>query len=189
MAFFKASKKIELSPFKKQLIRVGLIGVILIGLCLGGIIYMNKQVSVQVKNIENYKTDIATRNLILQSVQGLEGDYQKIKDDIVLLESLLPTSEKLIDLSAALKTVANNYDIDQGLSFTIENPASGGEPKSYGFTLVVSGTTSNLLKYFADVEKLHYFMRFDQIDMGIVSGDTVAQGVYRLNILGRVYIR
>ena len=182
-------KKIVLTPFQKDLFKASLIGGILILGCIIGIFIFNGKINAEVDNIIGYKFDIATRAMVLQSVQALEGDYQKIKNDIDLLYSLLPTSDHLIDFSAALKDVAKIYSIDQGLSFTIENLAVGSEPKSYGFTLVIAGTSSNLIKYFTDVEKLKYFIRLEQIDVGQVSGEGTKNSVYRLNILGRVFIR
>jgi len=182
-------KKIVLTPFQKDLFKASLIGGILILGCIIGIFIFNNKINAEVDRITGYKVDIATRAMVLQSVQALEGDYQKIKGDIDLLYSLLPTSDHLIDFSAALKDVAKKYGIDHGLGFTIENPAVGLEPKSYGFTLVITGTSSNLIKYFSDVEKLSYFMRLEQIDIGEVSGEGTKNPVYRLNILGRVFIR
>jgi len=175
---------------KQIIIRAIVLGVLMIALICGYFL-MNKQSDKISSHILEHRQALAQRNSLLESLKKLEGDYNIIKDEFPVLYTYLPSNDQLINFSSQLKEVAGKDEVDLGLNFTIENAATGSEPKSYGFTLSLTGTTDNLIKYFTDVAKLNYIFKIDQIEMN-KSGDNAAAGIadkYTMSILGKVFIR
>ena len=178
--------KLKATNYQKKLLKISALGGLLIVLIIAGLIYFNWQIKLTLKEIQADKTDLANRQLMLKAIQKLEEDYKKAEKDLAWLRTILPTSDHLIDLLAKMKESARANHIDQGLNFTIENQAEGKKPKSYSFVLVLNGTSNNLISYFTEIDKLPYLIQFDQIELNKSDGQANA---YRLNIMGRVYIR
>jgi len=180
--------KLAFSEYQKRFyLLIGLmVALFAVGLC--GYLIINNYISKELKVITESKSEIATRAKLLQYLKTLESDYSQVKDEFSKLYQYLPTSGELINFIPTLKKLAQDNHLDSGISLTVENPATAEEPKSYSFTLYLSGRASDLENYFKQLSQLRYFIRFDQVEINYLEGEG-ANANYRFNILGRIYSR
>lgn len=180
--------KFDFSDYQKRFyLFIGLMALLAVcGLC--GYLIINNYIGKELKSITASKEEIATQARLLEILKSLESDYNQVKDEFSVLYQYLPTSNELINFTPYLKELAQKNHLDSGISLTVENPATNEEPKSYNFTLYLSGRVTDLENYFKALNDLHYFIGLDQVEINYLEGEG-NNATYRFNILGRIYAR
>jgi len=131
-----------------------------------------KKIQAEVKEVTDRRKSQADSHLLTQYVSQLEKDYNTVKEDFGPYLQLLPEKDDLFDFKVDIMNTAKKYKLDPAFSFGVENPATAEEPKSYGFTLIISGSTVNLLSFWDDFAKMKYILRIEQILIDQEDGKT-----------------
>lgn len=158
----KKSKK-PLSVFKKKLIIYISINLIVILIFCIFYYQYSKIIISEVSAVTDKKKSQADVNLLADYISRLEKDYKQVLEEFGPYLDLLPAKDDLLDFKDSVVSIAKKYKLDPAFSFGVENSATEKEPKSYGFTLIISGTTANLLSFWSDFAKLKYIVRIEQI--------------------------
>lgn len=143
----KPIKPKKTSEFNKAIIFYTLINLVLLGLFVFVSIRYTKLIKEEVKVVTDKRKSQSDVNLLTEYISGLEKDFNKVEGEFELYLDLLPAKDDLFDFKTDIVSTAKKYKLDPAFSFGVENPATATEPKSYGFTLIISGTTANLLNF------------------------------------------
>ena len=209
------SSKKQLTNFQKQLISYLAINLCLVGGFLFSYIYFSKQISENTKlAYEKLQKDINT-NLLTEYISKLEKDNKYVIEEFGPYLDLLPLKDNLINFKEDLIKLATKYKLDPAFSFGIENPATEKELNSYTFTLIISGTESDLVNFLKEVAKMKYIIQFSQImvekenapEINLLEAASAPESIttttkkvsktvkttlmsrYKMNISGKIYIR
>jgi len=135
------------SGYQKSIIIYVVINLVLIGIFLITSSVYSKKIQDGVKAVADRRKSQADSHLLTEYVSQLEKDYNTVEGDFGPYLELLPEKDDLFDFKVDIMDTAKKYKLDPAFSFGVENPATDKEPKSYGFTLIISGSTTNLLNF------------------------------------------
>jgi hypothetical protein len=141
----KTAKKI--TGFQKSVITYLIINLGILGTFLIVSAKYSKKIKSDVQAVVDRRKSQADANLLTEYVAKLEKDNNSVVNDFGPYLELLPMKDDLLDFKADLVNTAKKYKLDPAFSFGVENPATTQEPRSYGFTLIISGTTTNLFSF------------------------------------------
>jgi len=178
------SKK-TLSSFQKRLIIYISVNIAVVVIFCVFYHQYSKIITSEVKDVVDKKKSEADANLLAEYISRLEKDHKRVLEEFGPYLDLLPAKDDLLDFKDSIVDIANKYKLDPVFSFGIENSATEKEPKSYGFTLIISGTTANLLNFWADFAKLNYIVHIEQIliDYEDIQSRTSSESLGSGNIL------
>ena len=137
----------KVSGFQKSLaiyISVNLVAIAVFGIVSSKYI---KIIQGEVKAVIDKRKNQSDVNLLTEYVAVLEKDNNKVLKEFGPYLEMLPAKDDLLDFKNDIVNMAKKYKLDPAFSFGVENPATAEEPKSYGFTLIISGSTANLFSF------------------------------------------
>ncbi len=195
-----AKKKLTL--FQKRLLKVIGLTSLAIVLLMGFFIYFRNDILKRNSKVENYKREIVDRQLIMSRIQTLEKEIKEAEPYLSRLKQSLPSETETVNLESNLKSLAEKYNLDFSFRFGTLNQETESEPKSYNFSLTVSGRIDNLTKWLEEVNKSFFSLRLEKIELNQTSpassvkikrgGVLVTQNIpasYEVKIVGRIYLR
>jgi len=151
-------------------------------LIFGGInFWLRYDINRNVASIQNNKREIFAYAHATETLSALRTDLAKAKNEKPFLESILPRSEELINLSRDLSALAKQTNVEAVLNFGNEVKGSDNVPGFIYFNLAITGTFNNWLKFLETLEKGRYLMAFDSFNI------TSDGKTYRLNTNGKVF--
>ncbi len=123
----------------------------------------SKMIKNDVKAVIDKRKNQSDINLLTEYVAILERDNNRVLKEFGPYLEMLPAKDDLLDFKSDIVNMAKKYKLDPAFSFGVENPATDSEPKSYGFTLIISGSTTNLFSFWNDFATMQYILRIEQI--------------------------
>ncbi|PIT93122.1 MAG: hypothetical protein COU06_01845 [Candidatus Harrisonbacteria bacterium CG10_big_fil_rev_8_21_14_0_10_38_8] len=157
-------KKLNLSPFTKKLL-------IHISIALGGsllviiaIILVNGDINRRLERITEHKVNFAIRDQALGILTGSGYDPERAQEAKEVLNTILPSSDELINFPKELRDIASTSNVSIAFSFGTENKSTGDKPGDISFTMSASGDQDNLLAFLKEVESHPYFIQFFSVD-------------------------
>lgn len=176
-----------MDDFKKRLIFISILLLVVILISGGLFYYFHQDIIKKTKQIDSSKKELASRSTILNRIYLLQREYEASVPYLEKLKNALPTETEIVNLEESLKNLAEQNNLDLSFRFGLLNEGSEQEPKNYSFNLVLSGKSDNILKWFDGFQKLTYSLRLEQIEL--ISSDSQEDKLYRVKILGRIYLR
>ncbi len=195
-----AKKKLTL--FQKRLLTVVGLALLAIFLLVGLFIYFRNDIEKRNSKVENYKKEIADRQLIMTKIQTLDKEIKEAEPYLLKLKQSLPSEAETVNLENNLKSLAEKYNLDFSFRFGTLNEETEAEPKSYNFNLTISGRIDNLIKWLEEIDKSFFSLRLEKIELNQTNpasnikvkrdGQTITQLIpasYEVKIVGRIYLR
>ncbi|MGC8651360.1 MAG: type 4a pilus biogenesis protein PilO [Minisyncoccia bacterium] len=153
--------------------------------------YFMKDIGKKVEETNVAQQEILQKSELLDKIQKLEKESQEAEPYFNLLYQALPTEQEVISLEGKLKNLASIYNLNNlSFRFGTLQEVQNNEPKSYSFNLLIEGKADSLMNWLTTFDRLPYTFRLEQIEMtqsSPLSGRNPA--VYKIQILGRIYLR
>ncbi|MGB9726736.1 MAG: type 4a pilus biogenesis protein PilO [Minisyncoccia bacterium] len=195
-----AKKKLNL--FQRRILSlVSLFIIVIIGLILF-FFYFRRDIEKINKRVEEYKTELKNRQLIIERIQFLEKEIKEADPYLLKLKQSLPTETETVNLESQLKLLSEKYNLDFNFHFGSLNKETETEAKSYNFTLNLSGRFDNIIEWFKEVNKLFFSLRLEKIEINQTTSPTITKvkrgnqtvsrlipASYEVKIVGRIYLR
>lgn len=131
--------------------------------------------------IREAKKELAFRFETAELTATLKKDFETAKAQRVLLETLLPPQDKLINFSKEVNELAKKNKIDTNFSFGQEVAAAEQEPGYISFTITANATLADWLNFIESLERLSYFVNFNSFNL-VADGDQ-----FRSIINGKIF--
>lgn len=150
---------------RKQLILTAGLGILMILLLGGGLVFIGIDISKKSEQIKEIRNEISLRSKIINSLSTIRGEINKVQPYILGIENLLPTKDQLINFSKELDTAAAQNKVSLASNFSGEDARSSGDLKSLGLTASTEGDFSNLISFLKSVENSRYAVKLENIDL------------------------
>lgn len=134
--------------------------------------------------LEEAHQTIQSHARVLEREAALKADMARAQREGSYLDSLLPSSDNLIDFPRDISVWAAQYSVDVGFSFVKEYSATTNAPGYTTFVLTGRGTLANIFNMLRQMEASHYLIDFSQYDFVSES-----ESVYTLLINGQIFSR
>ncbi len=174
-----------MDSFKKRLwIDLG-VALILIVALLWGIFFFKSNISEYLLKITQARQLLASQTSKVYDKALLEAQYNsRAKNYLSVLQAIIPSYDNLIDLNQSLQTLANQYQLTYGFSFTSETQPTKDRLGSIGFSLALGGSdTKTSLAFLKAMETFKYLNTIDNVSL---RND---EGRFTMTLKGRVYYR
>lgn len=155
-------------------------------LLIGISLFLFKDIQNQLKKIDLIKKDIFNQELTLLRTQTLDEEWKKAEEYYNKLLSILPSEKDLLKLEENIKALSNRYPVNLDFRFGSLNSLAN-EPLSYNYSLVLTGSKSQVLSCFKEFQKITPAIRVEQTELKFVSSDPNKDEV-ELKVLGRIYL-
>lgn len=146
-------------------------------------IFVNFDINDRVSSISVLRGESAAQSRTIESLVRLKDATERAAGYEPALDSLLPDQERLLDLRADVRKVAEEQGIEVNFSFGQQTPPTETVPGFTVFQMTVSGEESRFVPFLRGIESHEHFISFDSIDL-TENGDK-----FSANLGGRVFSR
>lgn len=177
--------------YKKKIIRIVSIGALILIACVLVIIFVSKDIDMQVKKVEALRTQALLDQSFLKAYNLLVGQKKDIVADSDILKGLLPAPDDLISVQARIQDLGKASQVLTAISFDVLNPASGNEPANQSFRLSLTGNLPNIKQFLANLSALPYFIQLDSFNINRQNEGMpgyITAGTYLMNANGKIYV-
>ncbi len=115
------------------------------------------------------------------SLDILKSDLERAKPYFSVLQNILPTRDKLIQLPRDLEAIAGRAKIDFNLTFGAETAAQENKPGYVAVTMSLGGRYKDIVQFLDRVGGSGYLVDWGAIDI-VQAGDK-----YRVSVNSRVF--
>lgn len=153
-----------MSDFQKKLfIKLGTLVAVLV-VTVGGIVFFGGNISSYADQIVSIRKELVQRIALLQSYVSLKSEYTaKAKEDISILNNLIPQQDQLIDLRRDFQFLGGGDNLDINFAFTGERTTDSPRLGAIGISLDVQGEMRNVLDFMKKLEHFHYLISIDSV--------------------------
>ena len=168
--------------FKKKLIRIIGLYFLIVLLLLIVNFWLRYDINRQVKTIQNSRKQIFSYQNSLENTSILKSGSEKIKNEKLFLESILPQSDNLSNFEKDLSILARQFNLEA--SFRTGSEVKGDEvvPGQVNFSLIAVGRLGDLLNFLRALESIRYIISFSSYNI-----NGVEEGKFNLNLDGKVF--
>jgi len=167
--------------FKTQLITRLAIAVGIITLLLIILFGLRFDINKRTETIKETRRELALRFKVVEKAATLKKDREIAQRQKVLLEELLPTSDRLINFSKDITNLAKKNSVDMDFSFGQEVAAIENKPGHISFTITANAALSNWLNFVEALEQMPYFISLSSFNL------VAKEDNYRSVINGKVF--
>ena len=143
-------------------------------LSLAGLIYLNFDISRNVKKIEGLRNDLAFNSRITQSMSQLKADLNSTQPYLNTLDKILSNRDQLIKFSGDVNALASKNEISIISSFSSESRNSDSLA-SIGLNMTAEGLHDNFVNYLKALENSRYSVKFNVVDFYNNAGKVKSQ--------------
>lgn len=156
-------------------------GIIIIPLAV--LFWLRFDINKRAAAIQEAKRELVFRFKMAELAAALKKDAETAKKEKLLIETILPTSDKLINFSKEVNESAKKNKIDANFTFGQETAATDREPGYISFIISADGALPDWLGFIQSLEKMPYFISFDSFNL-VANGNQ-----FRSIINGKVFAR
>lgn len=138
---------------------------------------INKRATV----VQETKRELAFRFKTAELTATLKKDAETAEAQKALLETILPSQDKLINFSKEVNDLAKKNKIDANLSFGQEIAAMEREPGYISFIITANAALADWLSFIESLEQMPYFVNFNSFNL-VADGDR-----FRSIINGKIF--
>ncbi len=142
-----------------------------------------------IKSVEDLKKLNKDYENKINSLIAAQSEYEKIRDDLPLIESALPINANFSKLAKNLERFANQENVSisqlQIDTVPISTPSSKSKMEQYGFSMTVFGEYSSLNSFISHLLNWRRILTIKSLDF-IQEGGTTS-GTLRLTLKGVAY--
>lgn len=142
-----------------------------------------------IKNVDDLKKINIDYENKISSLIAAQAEYEKIRDDLPLIESAMPNNANFSKLAKTLERFAYQENIYisqlQIDSVPISTPSSKNKMEQYGFGIVVSGEYSSLTSFISHLINWRRIVTIKTLDFTQEGG--TASAAIRLTLKGITY--
>jgi Tfp pilus assembly protein PilO len=136
-----------------------------------------------VSKISQERTTLISKSNALSSLASLQGDFEKAKPYLSLLENILPQRDQLLIFSNELEGMAKQNSLDFGFTYGEEKPSTEFMPGSLAFKISLTGSYDGITNFLKSLETERYFIDIASVDESKKGDDFSAV------INGKVFVR
>ena len=152
--------------------KLSLIILFLILICqLAGIVVLAKLIAVKANLLFEQKHKLIALQKRNESLNKLQKDYQRIKNDIGLLNLVLPNKKGIVGFLDTIESEASSSGIKATISFS--NKSIGAESETIKYlklSLKIKGTYNQIIEFIKKIENLPQIVVVEKINIQSPNG-------------------
>lgn len=111
------------------------------------------------------RAEIFSRNQSVTALAQLKSDSNEAQRYSEAIANILIKQDRLFDFSKELESLARNNRIGLGFSFGSEQPPSGDQPGTAGFSFTAQGKQEDLINFLQAIERTQFLVSVSSIDL------------------------
>jgi Tfp pilus assembly protein PilO len=172
-----------LSPFKKNLVINGGIGIVLIGITVGVTIFLGSDINTRAAHLRELRDEEHFRSEAIESFVALKGEYSKAQAYFSLLENILPHQDRLLSFPKDMRAIAKKHKLDFTVTFGTQVEGGPDTPGYINFQMALKGSFDNFTLFLKEAQQSLYIIDFTSMETNWEKA-----GV-SVTILGKVFSR
>ena len=129
------------------------------------LLLIGADISRRAADIEVQRQSLSGRLQTLSSLVSLRSGSERAKDLLPKLQNSLPSKDQLIGFSKFLESIARTNQLSFNFSFLDEITSAENTPSANNFSMTLSGSYADFLRFLKAIEASQYYMGFNSFEV------------------------